>query len=198
MNIIKPAHLTYFFFFSNCLVPYLVAANSVNYGKPWKLNCVEALAACFAIVGHLEWAQEILSHFSWGSAFLDINEELFEIYSQCSDSESVTAAQQEWMCKLDKEVEERERLKTEGGWKVGDRGHGRAGELPPSSSDEEYYNEENDEDDEDDDEDEPFGGKILEIGKPPSVPTNESLDESSDESDLDAPPRTVPRKAQLL
>lgn len=89
------------------LLPYLVAANTVNYGRPWKLNCVEALAACFAIVGHVDWAEELLKNFSWGLTFLDINKELIEVYQQCTDSESVTAAQDQWMAKLEEEVKER-------------------------------------------------------------------------------------------
>ena len=32
-------------------VPYLIAGNPVNHGKPWRLNCAEALAAAFDIIG---------------------------------------------------------------------------------------------------------------------------------------------------
>lgn len=111
----------------------------MNYGKPWRLNCVEALAACFAIVGHRDWAEEALSHFSWGQSFLDINEDLFDIYEQCTDAESIQAAQKEWLDDLEREAEERARQKTEGGdmWAVGSKEHGKPGELPPSDSESE-------------------------------------------------------------
>lgn len=89
------------------LLPYLVAANQVNYGRPWKLNCVEAIAACLAIVGHMDWAHDLLSNFSWGLAFLDINKELLEIYQKCTDADSVQKAQDEWLEKLQEEVRQR-------------------------------------------------------------------------------------------
>ncbi|SCU80953.1 LADA_0B10418g1_1 [Lachancea dasiensis] len=89
------------------LLPYLVAANQVNYGRPWRLNCVEALAACFAIVGRVDLAAQLLSHFSWGLVFLELNKELLEIYQKCTDSESVQAAQDAWLRQIEKEAEER-------------------------------------------------------------------------------------------
>ncbi|CAX43554.1 uncharacterized metal-binding protein, putative [Candida dubliniensis CD36] len=89
------------------LLPYLVAANPVNYGRPWRLNCVEALAACFAIVGHTDWAELLLQNFSWGLTFLKINQELIELYQQCTDSESITKAQEQWLEKIAQEAKER-------------------------------------------------------------------------------------------
>lgn len=102
------------------LLPYLVAANTVNYGRPWKLNCVEALAACFAIVGHIDWAEELLQNFLWGLTFLDINKELIEVYQKCTDLKSVEEAQEQWMTKLEEEVKQRkEQSATEDVWMMG-------------------------------------------------------------------------------
>lgn len=88
------------------LLPYLVATNSVNYGRPWKLNCVEALAAAFAIMGHSDWAVLILKPFSYGEEFMRINEELLEKYSQCEDAEGVKRAEAEWLEQLEREYKD--------------------------------------------------------------------------------------------
>jgi len=66
-----------------------VAANTVNYGKPWKLNCVEALAAAFYICGHPEWAEQVLAPFSYGEAFLEINGSLLKKYASSEDEKGV-------------------------------------------------------------------------------------------------------------
>lgn len=54
-------------------VPYLLATNPVNYGKPWKLNCVEALAAAFYITGYENYGRRLLQDFGWGDSFWKVN-----------------------------------------------------------------------------------------------------------------------------
>ena len=87
-------------------VPYLVAANSVNYGRPWRLNCAEALAACFFICGHEDWAHEILKHFSYGEPFLEINSQLLKRYAACSNEEEIKKSEESWLAKIEREYSE--------------------------------------------------------------------------------------------
>jgi len=79
------------------LLPYLIAANPVNYGRPQKLSCAEAIAAALYICGFHDEARYVMSKFKWGDAFFAINEELFHIYGQCRTSEDVLAAQKRYL-----------------------------------------------------------------------------------------------------
>lgn len=79
------------------LLPFLVAANPVNYGRPWKLNCAEALIAGLKIVGLNDDADILASAFGYGQAFLDINSEYLAAYSQCANSTEVLSAQSNFM-----------------------------------------------------------------------------------------------------
>ena len=56
-------------------LPHLLAANSVNYGKWDKLSSAEALAAALFITGFKNEAEELLSKFSWGKSFWEINKD---------------------------------------------------------------------------------------------------------------------------
>lgn len=79
------------------LLPFLVAANPINYGKPYQLSCVEALAAAMFICGFKSEAKFYLSKFSWGHSFLELNSEALELYAACSDSASVIKAQEDYL-----------------------------------------------------------------------------------------------------
>jgi pre-rRNA-processing protein TSR3 len=79
------------------LLPFLVAANPVNYGKPMKLSCVEALGATLYIVGLIEEAMLLLECFDWGIEFIKINQDLLDIYTACASGEEVVQAQNQWL-----------------------------------------------------------------------------------------------------
>ncbi|MFB6189584.1 MAG: DUF367 family protein [Halapricum sp.] len=78
-------------------LPFLVAANPINYGTAFQLNTVEAFAGGLAILGHREQAEEILSKFSWGHTFLELNEEPLRRYSECTDSTDVLDVQDDYL-----------------------------------------------------------------------------------------------------
>lgn len=79
------------------LLPFLIAANPINYGKPCQLSCVEAIAATMYIVGFKSNAEYYLDKFSWGHSFLELNEELLDKYANCANSAEVIAAQNAYL-----------------------------------------------------------------------------------------------------
>jgi len=160
------------------LLPWLVAANPVNYGKPCKLNCVEALSAAFYICGYPEVAAEYMSRFSWGPAFIDINRELLDKYSECKTSEEVIKIQNEHLETMEneKKVKESSKSKQGGGFLDGV-------DLPPSQSESET---ESDSEIEHlvvkkDEKSNQVGGYLDDLDLPPS----ESEDESESQNNSD-------------
>ena len=59
-------------------LPDIVPANPVNSGKICKLSTAEALASALMICGEKEQAEEVMSIFKWGPAFLELNSLIWE------------------------------------------------------------------------------------------------------------------------
>ena len=78
-------------------LPYLLAANPVNWGKPMKLSSAEAVAAALYIVGLKNQAKAVLSRFSFGEQFLILNQEPLQRYSEASSSAEVVAIQADYI-----------------------------------------------------------------------------------------------------
>jgi pre-rRNA-processing protein TSR3 len=78
-------------------LPYLVAANPTNYGKPTKLSTVEALAAALHIIGYREQAETLLSKFKWGPEFVRLNQERLTAYVKARNSGEVVELQRKFM-----------------------------------------------------------------------------------------------------
>jgi len=78
-------------------LPFLVAANPVNYGTPFQLNTAEAFAGALTILGHRDRAAEVLETFAWGETFLELNAEPLARYAECADSGEVVAVQDDYL-----------------------------------------------------------------------------------------------------
>ncbi len=70
-------------------LPFVVAANPVNYGKPFQLSTLEAFAAALYILGEVAQATEILRIYTWGHRFLELNQEPLEEYRGAQTSAEV-------------------------------------------------------------------------------------------------------------
>lgn len=180
------------------LLPYLVAANSVNYGKPWRLNCAEALAAAFYICGHPDWAAQIMEPFSYGAAFLEINSSLLRKYAACADAAEVKKTEAEWMDRLEREYADSREEGDGDMWKAGNQNR-RAVVVSDEEEDEDDSDEEGREG-EDAEEDGPdgiyLGTKPKKFGKGGFEEEEEEKDPFaiSDDSEDDAQMEEIRRK----
>jgi pre-rRNA-processing protein TSR3 len=172
------------------LLPFLVAANTVNYGKPSKLSCAEAAAATLYICGRVDAAKAVLSEFGWGMEFIILNEELLELYRTAEDAADVIRRQNDWLEKAENDTQKYAIFtkKKKKHWEETDSEEESEneegeldqenvkGDLPPTDDDYYYQSEEEVKLDS-------FGNVIDEAGLPPS--DDEYYHESEDELILD-------------
>jgi pre-rRNA-processing protein TSR3 len=72
----------------------LIAGNPTNFAKATKLTTAEALAAALYIAGFKDEARELLSIFTWGHTFFELNAMLLDDYAAAKDSTEVVAIMQ--------------------------------------------------------------------------------------------------------
>lgn len=78
------------------MLPLLLAANPVNWGKPSKLTTAEALAASLYLIGNEKQARDLLSAFNWGEQFFTLNKEPLDAYKHAKSSKELVELQFEF------------------------------------------------------------------------------------------------------
>tara|TARA_B100000575_G_C22839197_1_gene492020 strand:- start:64 stop:588 length:525 start_codon:yes stop_codon:yes gene_type:complete len=78
------------------ILPLLLAANPVSWGKVGRLSSAEALGASLAILGLWEQAISVVEPFPFGEQFLDLNKEPLEAYSRADSREDIVEIQREF------------------------------------------------------------------------------------------------------
>ena len=70
-------------------LPFVVASNPINYGKPFKLTTLEAFATALFILDEGRMAADVLNLYKWGPNFLVLNKEPLNDYKKAKTSEEV-------------------------------------------------------------------------------------------------------------
>ena len=78
-------------------LPYLLASNPINWGRPMELNSAEAVMASLMILGEREQAEEFMGRFNWAPEFVRLNGNLLDDYSKAKDSSEVVRIQNEYI-----------------------------------------------------------------------------------------------------
>jgi pre-rRNA-processing protein TSR3 len=122
------------------LLPLLFAANSVNYGRPHKLNTAEAMAATLFLTGYPAEAKLLLSPFGYGEEFFRLNDEALQAYSRCQDSSEVQRIQEGYIRddEMHRQEKEERKHRVREGCTMGSS-YLDGMDLPPSDDEEEGY-----------------------------------------------------------
>ena len=78
-------------------LPYLIASNPVNWGRPMELNSAEAVVASLYILNEKEQALDIAKRFGWGTEFMRLNGEMLNDYANAKDSAEIVSIQNEYL-----------------------------------------------------------------------------------------------------
>ncbi len=78
-------------------LPYLLASNPINWGRPMELNSAEAVMASLIIMGEREQADTFMGRFNWAPEFIRLNGNLLEDYSKAKDSTDIVRIQKEYI-----------------------------------------------------------------------------------------------------
>ena len=78
------------------MLPLLLAANPVNWGKPGRLTTAEALATVLYLMGRVTQAEEVLGAFRWGVRFFELNREPLDAYAAAKTSSELVDLQFEF------------------------------------------------------------------------------------------------------
>jgi len=78
-------------------LPFVVAANPVNYGKPFKLTTLEAFASALFILGEGDYSKKILNIYKWAPHFLDLNKKPLEEYQKANSSSEVIEIMKQYL-----------------------------------------------------------------------------------------------------
>ena len=78
-------------------LPFVIAANPVNYGKPFKLTTLEAFAASLYILVKQDRSRELLNLYKWGPHFLELNKEPLEEYRVAKNSTEIIQIMKQYL-----------------------------------------------------------------------------------------------------
>lgn len=92
------------------LLPHMVAVNPINYGKAYKLSCVEAVSATLFLAGFYKEAEFLLDNFKWGRSFLEVNDEVLSLYKECNNDKDLKKVETDY---LNTQILEKEKRKLE-------------------------------------------------------------------------------------